>query len=169
MLDLDGIDSIGVRGRIQLVVRIGVNDDSNGPGPGAVAIPDGVVAEVSNGVLRCSDARDADADTSGEIPTLSVSVPALRRVGAASQASVTLIGTQEHLEIEALNYGSIDGTRLTLNTAAIELELSEVAVHATGAITGYCAYLSELTVSGGADTSGVTATNGGRIATIAPE
>lgn len=153
----DDFDVIGAIGKV--VVEVLIRDEASGA-PADISTSDRVVTAIGDRVLRIAREVDGAGD---EVPMVAVVVDSLDRVSAYGGASLVLRGVSDELGIEALDYGNIDATELRLGSATVDLELSTVSLWATGSVSGFVAYQSELTVAGGGDVSGVRTVNAGRL------
>lgn len=164
-------DTIRVYGEVRVTVDIA--DDMNRPT--GIARSELLATSISDGALVIKTASERAAPATAapggakpaadDAPTMTVTAGPLTHVLAASGAHVTLSGVLDHLDVSALNYGTVDATALALRTANVDLELSTVSLDVAEEVTGFVVYLSELTVSGGASVENVTTANGGRLVT----
>lgn len=155
-----GIDVVAVSGKVTVNVHLTGDDDRV---PVQTSGSTSVIRSIADRVLGFVPEPELNDFTGLTQPNIAIEVGSLDSVMAASEATLIITGAQDHLKIEALNYGTIDASDLSLRTAAVDLELSEVTISATESVSGFAAYLSKLTVAGGADVSGVKTPNAGRL------
>ena len=152
-------DAIVATGNVMVNVRIGVVGVD---APCEIVIGPRATAWIEQRVLRLG-ADDAGAAEASTRPAVSIDVGSLTGLAAWRGATVVLTGAVDQLDIEALHYGKIDASELQLRAATVSLELSSVSVNAAESVSGFVAYQSDLTVSGGSDVSDITTTNAGRL------
>ncbi len=155
--DLVHVSAVSVVGRVRLSVQIEIDAST-----WAFDVTEGELSRVSttDGVLHVigPDPQAGDGWCSAAL-----TIGPLDRVAAATLCDLSISGTLDHVEIVALNNGTISATNLKLKTANVDLEQSQVTLRVTETVTGAVGYGSRLFLGGGADASAIYTANAGRV------
>ncbi len=158
MTDSTSFDSIGLSGKLDVVIKLG-------PGlPDELSHPDEARAQTLG--VRFDGGSvpfEAPEDLEEPIP-VQVNATALSRIGAFRGANVKVSGSAEHLKFIAFHNACIDAAELSLTTAEVDLEtFSKVSIAATERVSGGVAYGAHLVLLTEPEHTKIATGNAGQI------